>query len=694
MKGNHDMRHQRGIWNGLWSDLYIESTYMRYGHNPGDIIGNTLQPSTLKTWGFSLNTCAQLKKDVLSLSDSDKQTTVTNHKEEGVSRIQTDASDREKIRNKLVTCIDPLNPASHPQDRLINIVTGRISPASVNVHDSVQLGKRMMKSYEEGWPQSFNRPLTKLVVTMTGSRKKVSVAGVAMFDTTLIISRVMCLQTVRNIDMKFVLKSELAGVPPSMFLESGEPRITKSKSYLKTNLQVEDVDCRSVLPDVKVFDGCAILWAVNWPAHGFVKDYVRNLVNYISSSLEMADTYLIFDRYYDNSIKDSTRTSRAGKNASRQHQLSFLTPLPPRNVCLTVTHNKIQLINLICVYLRDKCDLLPQNGKRLIVTGADPIPMEICEGIMRDRPDLRTTHEEADVIIVQQVVQLANSGKNNIHVIVDDTDVFILLLHYYSMKKLTCDMLMIGTSAGRKCIDIKATVEKHNDIIDNVLAAHVLSGCDTVSTLYGIGKGTVLKVLKSGKHTLNKLGNTEKPFEEVLQQSTSFIASCYGYHNENNMSSLRYKVWTNKTANRKLNSAPHLRVLPPTSEAFEQHVYRAHLQAAIFKFALHPDPPDLNPLDYGYYMNADTKKLELIGIPINVSPAPESILKMIKCGCSSSKPCSTARCSCYAARLSCSVFCSCHGDSDCKNPETVYSIGVDETDEYDENVEVDLFDNE
>ena len=157
---------------------------------------------------------------------------------------------------------------------------------------------------------------------------------------------------------------------------------------------------------------------------------------------------------------------------------------------------------------------------------------------MRDKPALRTIHEEADVIIAQQVVQLANSGKNNIHVIVDDTDVFILLLHYYKMKKLTCDMLMIGTSAGRKCIDIKATVEKHNDIIDNVLAAHVLSGCDTVSTLYGIGKGTVLKVLKSGKHTLNKLGNTEKPFEEVLQQSTSFIASCYGYHNENNMSSL------------------------------------------------------------------------------------------------------------------------------------------------------------
>ena len=234
-----------------------------------------------------------------------------------------------------------------------------------------------------------------------------------------------------------------------------------------------------------------------------------------------------------------------------------------------------------------------------------------------------------------------------------------------------------------------------------MLAAHVISGCDTVSTLYGIGKGTVLKILKSRNKTLNKLGNTEEPFGEVMQQCTAFISSCYGYPNENDMSSLRYRVWTNKTANHKLNSAPHLRVLPPTTEAFEQHVYRTHLQLAIFRSALHPDPPDLNPVDYGYYMNADTKRLELIGIPVNVSPAPESVLNMIKCGCSSSTPCSTSRCSCYAARLSCSVFCSCHGDSNCKNPETNCSVRVDQTEDYDESVEcdvetieVELFDNE
>lgn len=35
MKGNHVMRHTPGIWNGIWSDMYIESTFMRYGHEAG-----------------------------------------------------------------------------------------------------------------------------------------------------------------------------------------------------------------------------------------------------------------------------------------------------------------------------------------------------------------------------------------------------------------------------------------------------------------------------------------------------------------------------------------------------------------------------------------------------------------------------------------------------------------------------------
>ena len=29
VQGEHVMHHQDGLWNGIWSDLFIETTYMR-----------------------------------------------------------------------------------------------------------------------------------------------------------------------------------------------------------------------------------------------------------------------------------------------------------------------------------------------------------------------------------------------------------------------------------------------------------------------------------------------------------------------------------------------------------------------------------------------------------------------------------------------------------------------------------------
>ena len=49
-KGATLTRHIQGIWNGLWSDQFIESTFMRYGHSDGGIIGITLKSKALKIW--------------------------------------------------------------------------------------------------------------------------------------------------------------------------------------------------------------------------------------------------------------------------------------------------------------------------------------------------------------------------------------------------------------------------------------------------------------------------------------------------------------------------------------------------------------------------------------------------------------------------------------------------------------------
>ena len=59
------------------------------------------------------------------------------------------------------------------------------------------------------------------------------------------------------------------------------------------------------------------------------------------------DTYLIFDRYFDFSIKSGARAARAGGEASRQHKPQLQTQLPPQKVALTVIENRIQIIDLI-----------------------------------------------------------------------------------------------------------------------------------------------------------------------------------------------------------------------------------------------------------------------------------------------------------------------------------------------------------
>lgn len=57
MMGEHTMHHNSGVFNGIWSDMAIETTYMRYGHGQSGIIGITLKPETLKTWAYSLHAC-------------------------------------------------------------------------------------------------------------------------------------------------------------------------------------------------------------------------------------------------------------------------------------------------------------------------------------------------------------------------------------------------------------------------------------------------------------------------------------------------------------------------------------------------------------------------------------------------------------------------------------------------------------
>ena len=78
---------------------------------------------------------------------------------------------------------------------------------------------------------------------MDVTRKHIKIGAAKMFNTTLLFSRVIGLQASsrETIDIRNLLSYELAPVPTSMFTDSGDMRIGKSKEQLKTQLQV---DCK------------------------------------------------------------------------------------------------------------------------------------------------------------------------------------------------------------------------------------------------------------------------------------------------------------------------------------------------------------------------------------------------------------------------------------------------------------------
>ena len=89
MKGEHVMHHSAGLWNGIWSDMMIETTFMRYGHAPGGKVGIT--PYTLKLWALSLHACSRLESDLDDMTDQNTQSqVVTTHKEEAKAGITED----------------------------------------------------------------------------------------------------------------------------------------------------------------------------------------------------------------------------------------------------------------------------------------------------------------------------------------------------------------------------------------------------------------------------------------------------------------------------------------------------------------------------------------------------------------------------------------------------------------------------
>jgi hypothetical protein len=154
-------------------------------------------------------------------------------------------------------------------------------------------------------------------------------------------------------------------------------------------------------------------------------------------------------------------------------------------------------------------------------------------------------------------------------------------------------------------------------ICSNLLFLHAILGCDTTSSLYGLGKGLALKKIVKEKQLQNaaKTFNQANPSsEEIIKSGEKALLILYDSKMEEHLDQLRYVRFCQKIAKGK--SFVHPESLPPTSAAAKYHSMRVYHQVQQWKRV------SLQPEDWGWKLKDGKFNAKLTDIP----PAHGSLL--------------------------------------------------------------------
>jgi len=136
------------------------------------------------------------------------------------------------------------------------------------------------------------------------------------------------------------------------------------------------------------------------------------------------------------------------------------------------------------------------NDTEVIVTGGFENECDVkSTNFDRNIDQLRANHEEADTRIVLHAV---HSNFIDIVVAVRDTDVILLLIHHFS-KMRNCSRLFVmhGTSKDWKFFPVHEVASKlRPEQVTNLMAFHVLTGCDSTSKFSSITKTSAWKIFR------------------------------------------------------------------------------------------------------------------------------------------------------------------------------------------------------
>lgn len=521
--GNFVVNFTCGAFNGLWSDMGVEMSVIKDNKGSGGVVGLTNKGNSLLRWSVTRNLTGMYSSHMRRRNgNSPSNDKVHERPNETIIDEKHFSLMREYAKNHMS---DPYSDETR-SDVLINISTGLIATDIVasSLLNALQNGEKQLYEFIETTLdqtptkiKSFHDPIPKLnlktfsSVTIKKSSMNRSKIHHEQISPELVYQRALAISsTCDDVSLEKILSYPLTDIPPIFFKADGSRRTTTKADLMHVLEKEVDGFILKERPQgdtsIVIIDGMALVQSLNNNGLQTFDDLAFRIMEGLIRRLSFAtEVHVIFDRYDSASCspKQDERYRRYG-NESRTYDIKSGRSLPELKKLLANDDNKSALTEFICKYIQENLPnspIMKNRDKRVVLAGGlKPRHCAFIITYQSAHSDMKfnCNHMEADTRIVFHVAQISSTievnNSRNIFVESPDTDVFVLLIAHYQLLEHE-PLLWFHTGRVARLVDNRRFIPVNliatrlgSQMARALPIVHAFTGCDTVSSIFNIGK--------------------------------------------------------------------------------------------------------------------------------------------------------------------------------------------------------------
>ena len=521
MKGEFSVRETSGTFTGTTSDMATEHKIKEL-KGPAGLKHISTKKSAMIRFSLTRHITGDWSTYIKERAHPKNTEKPQLHKEEGkTAMVQGDECVRKLVSQINNNMWNPFKTDGDLPNVLINISTGMHATPEVekDLLDCVKTGKKKFEIFVERslsaeGQGNFHDPIKKSnLKTFKGLNKSMKIntsQGVKemKINPEMIFRRSIALTRFRSdLSLLSLLSLPTGGAPLSIFYEDGLMRkpIKADLAHMLEEGISHSNSWPECHPNMSVYVVDISVHLHKTPAQHFCKTFgelIEHLLLKILKYFSHVNIVIcVFDQYNDpNDVKAYERRRRA-TGGHKKYNVKETTALPKWNQFLEVDDNKMKFNEVMSEYFVKNAPSKMKDNQRLILTGGfedGTLTKEIKNNSIIELPHMKTNQLEADYRMIFMANQIHNefinsNTKGTIIFYSTDTDVLVLACHH-APQFFNADVFWeTGTTTKyentHRFVPVNEIINRHGkDMMKILPQIHALSGCDTTSALYYIGK--------------------------------------------------------------------------------------------------------------------------------------------------------------------------------------------------------------